>query len=405
MKEAFSIAQKIRKSSGPSVIKPLLRLSTYATALGMALVILSITSGKGLQKAINDEFRALEGDINISEYSIRRTGENGPILLSDSLKTVFSENDLVKDIHGEIRKASLVVNPKLDAFEGIEIIGYDSIKLHSFLRDFSTISTLFNSRYGIYVSSTLLSKLALSVGDTAILVAIKDQRSAPRLRDAVVLGAFETGLDEFNTNHVIMDINDVRRLNGWRNDSVTHYSVLLQESENRNIVAAYWNAIVPYNLQVQSLEFRHPAIFGWLKLFDTNILLVLSIVLIVAIVNLCIALLVLIIDRTRMIGTLKAMGASDSLILQIFMWLSIRILIHGLIWGNLIGLGASFLQWYFGLIKLDPTTYYISTAPIYFDYFWILTANLAFILVAFVVLRFPVRWISKLDPIKSIRFS
>tara|TARA_B100000497_G_C7676871_1_gene408977 strand:- start:1921 stop:2241 length:321 start_codon:yes stop_codon:yes gene_type:complete len=106
-----------------------------------------------------------------------------------------------------------------------------------------------------------------------------------------------------------------------------------------------------------------------------------------------------------MIGTLKAMGASDSLILQIFMWLSIRILIHGLIWGNLIGLGASFLQWYFGLIKLDSTTYYISTAPIYFDYFWILTANLAFILVAFVVLRFPVRWISKLDPIKSIRFS
>src|SRR6056300_1144072 len=107
MKEAFSIAQKIRKSSGPSVIKPLLRLSTYATALGMALVILSITSGKGLQKAINDQFRSLEGDINISEYSVRRTGDNGAILLSDSLKTVLSEDDLVEDIYGEIRKASL----------------------------------------------------------------------------------------------------------------------------------------------------------------------------------------------------------------------------------------------------------------------------------------------------------
>ena len=140
-----------------------------------------------------------------------------------------------------------------------------------------------------------------------------------------MLGAFETGLDEFNTNHLIMNISDVRRLNGWRNDSVTHYSVLLQDSENRTTIAAYWNAIVPYNLHVQSLEFKHPAIFGWLELFDTNILLVLSIVLIVAIANLCIALLVLIIDRTRMIGTLKAMGAADSLILQIFMWLSIRI--------------------------------------------------------------------------------
>jgi lipoprotein-releasing system permease protein len=225
------------------------------------------------------------------------------------------------------------------------------------------------------------------------------------LRDAVVLGAFETGLDEFNTNHLIMNISDVRRLNGWRNDSVTHYSVLLQDSENRTTIAAYWNAVVPYNLHVQSLEFKHPAIFGWLELFDTNILLVLSIVLIVAIANLCIALLVLIIDRTRMIGTLKAMGAADSLILQIFMWLSIRILIQGLLWGNLIGLGASFIQRHFGLIKLDPATYYIATAPIYFDYFWIISANLAFLAVAFIVLRFPVRWISRLDPIKSIRFS
>ena len=405
MKEAFSIAQKIRKSGGPSVIKPLLRLSTYATALGMALVILSITSGKGLQKAINDQFRSLEGDINISEYSVRRTGDNSAILLSDSLKTVFSDDDLVEDIYGEIRKASLVINPHLDVFEGIEIIGYDSLKLYSFQSDFSTNPTLDYSRYGIYASSTLLSKLALSVGDTAVLVAIKDQQSAPRLRDAVVLGTFETGLDEFNTNHLIMNISDVRRLNGWRNDSVTHYSVLLQDSENRTTIAAYWNAVVPYNLHVQSLEFKHPAIFGWLELFDTNILLVLSIVLIVAIANLCIALLVLIIDRTRMIGTLKAMGAADSLILQIFMWLSIRILIQGLLWGNLIGLGASFIQRHFGLIKLDPATYYIATAPIYFDYFWIISANLAFLVVAFIVLRFPVRWISRLDPIKSIRFS
>ena len=110
MKEAFSIAQKIRKSSGPSVIKPLLRLSTYATALGMALVILSITSGKGLQKAINDQFRSLEGDINISEYSVRRTGDNGAILLSDSLKTVLSEDDLGNQLNKRINLPLLSFN-------------------------------------------------------------------------------------------------------------------------------------------------------------------------------------------------------------------------------------------------------------------------------------------------------
>ena len=405
MKEAFSIAQKIRKSSGPSVVRPLLKLSTYATALGMALVVLSITSGKGLQYAINDQFRNLEGDININEYSIKRTGESGAILLSDSLKTAINEKGVVKSMHAEIRKASLLVNPSQDVFEGIEIIGYDSLKMSSFLAKFSFKGTSGAGRYGIHVSRPLLKNLALSVGDTAVLVSIRDQQSAPRLRDAIVLSAFETGLDEFNLSHIIMDIDDVRRLNGWRNDSVTHYSIVLHDPEHRNTIAAYWNAIVPYNMQVQSLEYRHPAIFGWLELFDTNILLVLAIVLIVAVANLCIALLVLIVDRTRMIGILKALGASDRLILQVFMWLSMRILIRGLVLGNIIGLGASYLQWRFGLVELDPSTYYISKAPISFDYPWILCANAAFLGVAFVVLRFPVRWISRLDPIKSIRFS
>ena len=387
------------------MVRPLLKLSTYATALGMALVILSITSGKGLQHAINDQFRSLEGDININEYSMKRTGESGAILLSDSLETAILSEGLVAHMHAEIRKASLLVNPSEDVFEGIEIIGYDSLKMSSFLAEFSSKKSSNVGRYGIHVSRSLLKNLALSVGDTAVLVSIRDQQSAPRLRDAVVLSAFETGLDEFNLNHIIMDIEDVRRLNGWRNDSVTHYSIVLNDPEHRNTVASYWNAIVPYNMQVQSLEYRHPAIFGWLELFDTNILLVLAIVLIVAVANLCIALLVLIVDRTRMIGTLKALGASDRLILQVFMWLSMRILVQGLVWGNLIGLGASFVQWQFGLIELDPSTYYISVAPISFDFVWILCANAAFLAVAFIVLRFPVRWISKLDPIKSIRFS
>ena len=405
MREALSIAQKIRKSNGPSVIQPLLRLSTYATALGMALVVLSITSGKGLQQAINDQFRSLEGDVNINQYSIQRTGETGAILLGDSLQEAISSSELVQSIHAEVRKAALVVHPVNSAFEGIEIIGYPEEYLASFVQSFSNIPLQKASRYGVLMSTSMMNALGFSVGDTSILVSIKGQNSAPRLRKAPIIGSFETGLEEFNTNHIIMSMDDVRRLNGWRHDSVTHYSVLLKEANDRNTVASYWNALVPYDMQAQSLEFRHPAIFGWLELFDTNILLVLAIVLIVAIANLCIALLVLIIDRTRMIGTLKALGAKDGLILQVFMWLSMRILLIGLFWGNVIGLGASFAQWKWGFIKLDPSTYYISKAPISFDLFWLLSANLAFILAAFVVLRFPVRWISKLDPIKSIRFS
>ena len=181
--------------------------------------------------------------------------------------------------------------------------------------------------------------------------------------------------------------------------------VVLTDQEGREIISSYWNAVIPYTMQARSIEDRHPAIFGWLALFDTNIILVLAIVLIVAVANLITALLVLIIDRTRMIGTLKALGGSDRLILQVFQWLSIRILTRGLVWGNALGLGLSFLQWQFSWVQLDPETYYIATAPITFDWAWILGANAVFIVIAYLVLLLPVRWIARLHPISSIRFS
>jgi len=153
------------------------------------------------------------------------------------------------------------------------------------------------------------------------------------------------------------------------------------------------------------LESRHPAIFGWLALFDTNIVLVLAIVLIVAISNLITALLVLIIDRTRMIGILKAMGAPDRMILQVFQWLSLNILVKGLLIGNAVGLGLSAFQQWFDWVQLDPSTYYIASAPIHFDWAWIVGANLSFILVAYFILLIPVRWIARLQPIQSIQFN
>ncbi len=247
--------------------------------------------------------------------------------------------------------------------------------------------------------------MGLGIGDTAVLTVLKNQGELPRLRKSIVEGLFTTGLDEFDRQTILMNQEDVARLNGWRGDSVSSYMVVLNDQEGREIISSYWNAVIPYTMQARSIEDRHPAIFGWLALFDTNIILVLAIVLIVAVANLITALLVLIIDRTRMIGTLKALGGSDRLILQVFQWLSIRILTRGLAWGNSLGLGLSFLQWQFSWVQLDPETYYIATAPITFDWEWILGANAVFIVIAYLILLLPVRWIARLHPIQSIRFS
>ena len=377
-----------------------------ATALGMALVVLSITSGKGLQKSIIQQFSSIDGDFSISAYSVQRTAEPRPILLEDSLLFALKTAPYTAHVFPGVQKSALLVNPKEDAFEGISVYGMDTARWEYFDAHHQMSGPKVpHHRYGSFVSKTLGNELGLSVGDTAMLVILKNQQSAPRLRKSVIEGLFETGLDEFNRGHILMNIEDVRRLHGWKKDSVSDYTVILEDHQLRGDVSAYWNAVVPYSIQVASVEQKHPAIFGWLELFDTNIALVLSIVLIVALSNLITALLVLIIDRTRMIGTLKALGGSNRLILQVFQWLSLRILGTGLLWGNIIGLGASFLQWKFGLVRLDPETYYIAKAPIAFDWWWILGANLGFVTIAYVVLLLPVAWISKIDPIKSIRFA
>ena len=407
MKEAFFIARKIQKSTGSQVIGPLLKLSIVATALGMALVLLSITSGKGLQHAIMDKFSALEGDFTISAYAPNRTEELNPISLTDSLADALQEAPYIKSVYPVVQKMALLVNPIEDAFDGIQIKGMDTDYLETFSAQYGNGngSSSPASRYGTLLSTTLARELGLGIGDTAVLTVLKNQGELPRLRKSMVEGLFTTGLDEFDRQTILMKQADVARLNGWRGDSVSSYMVVLNDQEGREIISSYWNAVIPYTMQARSIEDRHPAIFGWLALFDTNIILVLAIVLIVAVANLITALLVLIIDRTRMIGTLKALGGSDRLILQVFQWLSIRILTRGLVWGNALGLGLSFLQWQFSWIQLDPETYYIATAPITFDWTWILGANAVFIVIAYLILLLPVRWIARLHPIQSIRFS
>lgn len=376
----------------------------------MALVVLSITSGKGLQQAISEQFIQLEGDFRIEAYSINRTQEVRPIVLPDSLLSQLTQAPYVAHVFPEVHKLALLTSPINEAFSGVVLKGMDTAQFRFFFDhnravDGVNLSQGPEERYGIFISELLSQRLELRVGDTAVIALLRNDRQVPQLRKAKIEGIYATPLQEFDEQFVLMQSSDVRRLHRWGSDSLSAYTVHLRQGEGRQIIADYWNAMVPYDLSVKSIELRNPAIFGWLELFDTNIKLVLSIVLIVALANLIIALLVLIIDRTQMIGTLKALGASNGSILRIFQWLALRILTTGLLWGNAVGLLLSLVQYYFGLIQLDPATYYIAEAPIAFNWPWILGANAVFLATSYLVVLIPVAWIARLDPIKSIKFS
>ena len=190
MKEAFFIARKIQKSTGSQVIGPLLKLSIVATALGMALVLLSITSGKGLQHAIMDKFSALEGDFTISAYAPNRTEELKSIRLSDSLADALSDADYVEAVYPVVQKMALLVNPMEDAFDGIQIKGMETDYLETFTANYGTGSgtSTPTSRYGALLSTTLARELALGIGDTALLTVLRIKEKclvygSPSLKD------------------------------------------------------------------------------------------------------------------------------------------------------------------------------------------------------------------------------
>ena len=387
-------------------------MSTWATALGMALVILSITSGRGLKFAISEKFRALEGDFVLRTYAPNRTADAGAIALDSALIADLGTDKAVEGLHPFTQKTALLVGEEKSSFEGMVITGVQEAYTASLeakgilnVEKLNPGAALPEHRYGSWISKYTAQNLGLALGDTATLIILPKDNQVPKFRKSVVEGIYTSGLEEYDRQNVLITLRDGQRLNRWRKDSVSGYQVAIHPNHDAGTVANWWNAQVPFDVEVALLEDRYPALFQWIALFDTNILIVLGIVLIVAIANVITALMVLIIDRTTMIGTFKALGASNSMLQRVFQFMAMNYMGRGLLLGNALGLLASFAQWNWGIITLDPETYYLAVAPIYFDWPWIITANAIFIAVGYVLLFLPVKWIGRMHPMKSIRFS
>jgi lipoprotein-releasing system permease protein len=219
-----------------------------------------------------------------------------------------------------------------------------------------------------------------------------------------VAGIFATGLDEFDKTYIIGDLKHVQRLNGWRVDEVGGYEVALAAADQLDETTAQLRAALPYDLDARSVRSQNEQLFQWLDLFDLNIYLIIGIMLAVAIINMISALLILILDRTNMIGLLKALGLPNGKLMQIFLHQSASIILKGMFWGNVLGLGICLLQQYFGIIKLDPETYYVTQAPISIDVPLILLLNAGVLVVCLISLLLPALLVSKISPVRALRY-
>ncbi|MDI1257641.1 MAG: FtsX-like permease family protein [Flavobacterium sp.] len=399
------IASKSRKSS---ISAPIIKIAVSAIAIGMIMMIISVATGLGLQQKIRQKVSAFNGHIIISNFDDNQSDVSlEPISLRQDFYPKFTSVEGISHIQAVAAKAGIIRTA--ETFEGIIFKGvgkdyqWDDIKEYVKAGKIPDFNGNLNAQ--VLISEYLANRLHLKVGDKFNTYFMKeDTNQMPNLRVFEVSGIFNSGLQEFDSTYIIGDIRHVQRINKWNADQVGAFEVFVSDFNQIQAKGNEVYAQTSSTLNSQTIVEKFAYIFEWIKLFDFNILVIITIMIVVATINMVVALLVLILERTQMIGVLKSMGAGNWMVRKIFLYNAFYLIIRGLFWGNSIAIGLLLLQKYFGIIKLPPENYYVNEAPVYFDWLYIILLNIGTVAICLLVLLIPSYIITKISPVKAIRF-
>ena len=399
------ISVKSRKST---ISTPIIKIAIAAIAIGMIMMIISVATGIGLQQKIREKVAAFNGHIIISNYDGNQSKVSiEPISTHQTFYPYFKSVHGIDHIQAVASKAGIIRTA--NAFEGIIFKGvgkdyhWQNLKEYLVAGKLPDVAHHLNSE--VLISQFLANRLNLKVGDTFNTFFMKEESSQlPNLRVFKITGIYNSGFQEFDATYIIGDIRHIQRINKWKPDQVGSFEVFINDFDKIKDKGEEVYSQTNSTLDTKTIVEKYNYIFDWLKLFDFNIITILTIMIIVATINMVVALLVLILERTQMIGILKALGANNWTIRKIFLYNAFYLIIRGLFWGNIIGIGLILIQQYFGLIKLNPENYYVNEAPVYLSALYIIYLNIGTILICLLVLLIPSYIITKISPIKSIKF-
>jgi len=260
----------------------------------------------------------------------------------------------------------------------------------------------------VLISKKVTDMLGLKLGDSFSMFFVQDP---PRMRKFTIKGIYETSLEEFDKTYLFCDIDHIRRLNGWREGQVTGFEIFINDFDELDNMTDVVRDAIGYKmaeeeeqLKVTNIRMRYPQIFDWLGFQDTNVIIILLLMILVAGFNMISGLLILILEKTNMIGVLKALGAENKVIRSVFLYQAAWLTAKGLLWGNIIGIGLALLQLKTGLISLDPASYYLSSVPINLDPLHILLLNAGTMAAIILMLLIPSQLIARITPVKAIRY-
>lgn len=399
------ITSKSRKSS---ISAPIIKIAISAIAIGMVMMIVSVATGIGLQQKIREKIAVFNGHIVISNFDDNQSEVSlAPISLHQDFYPKFKSIEGIDHVQAVATKAGIIRTPT--AFEGIIYKGVGKDYRWNNFDEYLVAGKLpeikGNINEQVLMSQFLANRLNLKVGDRFNTYFLKeDTNKKPNLRVFELTGIYNTGFQEFDASYIIGDIRHVQMMNRWKPDQVGAFEVFISNFDEITQKGEEVYAQTDSTLNTQTIVEKYAYIFEWMQLFDFNIIVIIGVMIIVATINMIVALLVLILERTQMIGILKAVGANNWHVRKIFLYNAFYLILRGLFWGNFIGIGLILIQQYFGIVTLPPENYYVNTAPVYLNWMYILLLNLGTILICLLVLLIPSYIITKISPVKAIRF-
>jgi lipoprotein-releasing system permease protein len=410
------IAQRIINGSGNTnrLSKPIIRISVLGIALGLAVMILTVAIITGFQKEIRNKLIGFGSHIQISNYDNNASDEDQAIYKNQTFIEDLKSNPNINHLQIYATKSG-IIKTKTDN-EGVMLKGIGKDYDWKFINDNLKAGKAFTvndsgiSR-NIVISKYLSDKLDLKVDDKMTIYFLTKKTDSTythyqqRVKVFYISGIYETGFEDVDKRLVLVDIRQIQKLNYWNDNQIGGFEIALNDYKNIDEIGSEINEKVGQTLIAQTIKEVNPTIFSWLDLQDMNAIIVITLMVLVASINMISALLILILERTNMIGILKALGAKNSSIQKIFLINAVYLIGRGLIWGNLIGISIALIQQYFGIIKLDQETYYVSVVPININIIHILLLNAGTLLCCLLMLIIPSFIVTKITPVKAIRFS
>ncbi|HEY8388743.1 MAG TPA: FtsX-like permease family protein [Parasegetibacter sp.] len=411
MNVAAFIAKRIAFNRQRSFSRFIIRLALCATVISVAVMIATLAMVNGFQEVVSQKVFSFWGHIRVQHFEPSKVAiaEELPIRKNDTVINSIRSHPEVETVQAFGTRYAILKLKNNENIEGVLIKGvekdFEFSRLNSFLKEGRWIKHN-DSGYSneIVVSSYTAEQLQVKPNDTLIVFFIQSDGSAPRARPLIVSGIFKTSIEEYDKAYAIADLNLLRRLNGWEEDDIGGYEIFLSDYKNMDSVSLELFEDLPLQWDSRTIRDIYPNIFDWLNIQDLNKAVVIIIMIIVAIINLVTCLIILVLERTRMIGLLKAIGAGNWMVQKIFLYQATLITTGGILIGLVLGLGLCWIQDMTGFIRMNEDAYYMASAPVKIIWWQVGAVAGGTLVVCFLTLIIPTLIIRMISPVKAMRF-